>query len=161
MSDWVRSPVRSVPEDWIDYNGHMNLAYYVMAFDHDLDDLLDREIGAGPSFSESHNQGPFALQNHVHYLDELLEGERFYCKFLMLDGDAKRVHIAGSMHREKDDSPVCVMEQVLINVDHGTRRSAPYPEGIQGRIAAMVELHRDVERPIQIGRSIGLRKSQN
>ncbi|MBI1495005.1 thioesterase family protein [Halocynthiibacter styelae] len=159
MSGWVRSPVRSVPEDWIDYNGHMNLAYYVMAFDHDLDDLLDREIGAGPSFSKSHNQGPFALQNHVHYLDELLQGEAFYCKFLMLDGDAKRVHIAGSMHRASDDTPVCVMEQVLINVDHESRRSAPYPQDIQDRISAMVAAHTEIERPPQIGRPIGLKRT--
>jgi len=158
MTGWVRSEIRSVPQDWIDYNGHMNLAYYVMAFDHDLDDLLDREIGAGPSFSKSHNQGPFALQNHVHYLDELLLGEEFYCKFLMLDGDAKRVHIAGSMHRASDDAPVCVMEQVLINVDHETRRSAPYPQDIQDRISAMVAAHADIARPPQIGRPIGLKR---
>ncbi|WP_052245302.1 thioesterase family protein [Halocynthiibacter namhaensis] len=158
MSDWIRSKTRSVPKDWIDYNGHMNLAYYVMAFDHDLDDLLDHKIGAGPSFSKTHNQGPFALQNHLHYLDELLLGEEFYCKFLMLDGDEKRVHVAGSMHRASDDAAVCVMEQILINVDHSTRRSTNYPQDIIARIAALVEDHREIERPKQIGRPIGLRK---
>ena len=149
--DWIRAPAGTVPEAWIDYNGHMNLAYYVMAFDQGLDEILDRKLGAGPSFSKAHNQGPFALQNHVHYLGELLQGDQFQCRFLMLAGDAKRIHFAGEMHKVGDDDPVCVMEQVLINVDHAARRSVPYPQVIQDRIQSMVAAHAALPRPAQIG----------
>lgn len=156
MKNGVTSETRRVPEAWIDYNGHMNLAYYVMAFDEALDVMLDQELGVGPSYVKAFNAGPFALQNHVHYLGELLAGEEFFCRFLMLDADAKRLHIAGSMIKLKDQTTVCVMEQILINVDHGTRRSAPYPADIQSRIAALVEEHKPIARPAQIGRPIGL-----
>jgi len=156
MNNHTGSDTRRVQTDWIDYNGHMNLAYYVLAFDQDVDLFLDRELGVGPSLASAHNQGPFVLQNHVHYLDELLLTDRFYCRFLLLGADSKRLHLAGVMHRESDDAPVCVMEQVLINVDHETRRSKPYPDDIQIRIAALVQSHESLERPPQIGRPIGL-----
>lgn len=156
MSEGIKSQIYKVPGEWIDYNGHMNLAYYVMAFDQSLDLFLDQEIGVGESLVISRKQGPFVLQNHVHYLDELLVDEQYYCRFLLLDGDAKRLHIAGSMHRADNDVTVCVMEQVLINVDHDTRRSTPYPIDIQTRITALVKVHARIPRPSQIGRPIGL-----
>ena len=157
MSHGITSDTRRVPEAWIDYNGHMNLAYYVMAFDEALDAILDDELGVGPSYVKSSNAGPFALQNHVHYLGELLAGDAFFCRFLLLDADAKRLHVAGSMIRAEDDATVCVMEQVLVNVDHATRRSAPYPPEIQARITALAAAHAHIARPAQIGRPIGLR----
>ncbi|WP_298848120.1 thioesterase family protein [uncultured Ruegeria sp.] len=156
MTHGVASEIRQVPEAWIDYNGHMNLAYYVMAFDEALDVMLDEELGIGPSFVKACNAGPFALQNHVHYLGELLAGDEFLCRFLLLDADAKRLHIAGLMIKLKDQTTVCVMEQILMNVDHGTRRSAPYPADIQTRIAALAAEHKPIARPAQIGRPIGL-----
>ena len=138
-SDWLRAAPQHVPPEWIDYNGHMNLAYYVMAFDRGLDEMLDEQLGAGPSLARDHGMGPFALQNHVHYLGELRLGDVFHCQYLMLDGDPKRVHIAGEMYRRDDPNPVCVMEQVLINVDHQSRKSVAYPIEIYERITAMVE----------------------
>ncbi len=158
MNEGATSQTRTVPDDWIDYNGHMNLAYYVMAFDQALDVFLHQDIGAGPSLVKSHNQGPFALQSHLHYCDELLAGDAFFCKFLVLDGDTKRLHVAGSMIRQRDGATVCVIEQVLINVDHDTRRSTPYPAQVQARILAILKAHKDIIRPPQIGRPIGLER---
>lgn len=156
MTQGIVSQTRRVPEAWIDYNGHMNLAYYVMAFDQALDTILDTELGIGPSFVKTHSAGPFALQNHLHYLGELLAGDEFFCSFLLLDADAKRLHVAGSMTRVRDDVTVCVMEQIFVNVDHETRRSAPYPDDIQLRIMALKEAHKPLARPSQIGKPIGL-----
>ncbi|WP_120501213.1 thioesterase family protein [Roseovarius sp. EL26] len=154
--DWVKSETRFVSDDWIDYNGHMNMAYYVMAFDIGLDDILDHKLGAGIRFTKAYGQGPFVLQNHVHYLGELVSGDQFYCQYLMLAGDAKRVHIAGEMRKAIKGDLVCVMEQVLINVDHATRRATPYPRDIQDRIHQLVAAHADIPRPNQLGRAIGL-----
>lgn len=156
MSQGITSDIRRVPDAWIDYNGHMNMAYYVMAFDEALDAILDDELGVGPSLVKACNAGPFALQNHVHYLGELLAGDQFFCRFLLLGADAKRLHVAGSMIRARDDQTVCVMEQILVNVDHEKRRSVPYPPEVQTRIAALVAAHETITRPAQIGLSIGL-----
>ncbi|SLN44925.1 L-carnitine dehydrogenase [Roseovarius albus] len=156
--DWVCTDLQTVPKEWIDYNDHMNMAYYVMVFDTGLDEILDRKLGAGQSYTEASGQGPFVVQNHVHYIGELVEGDQFYCQYLLLAGDAKRVHIAGEMHKQSDGGLVCVMEQVLINVDHATRRSTPYPQDIQERIKELVAAHAEIPRPTQLGCSIGLHR---
>ena len=40
QSPFVTNLKKVLPE-WIDYNGHMNVAYYTLAFDDALDDFLD------------------------------------------------------------------------------------------------------------------------
>ena len=155
---YIESKVAQVPADWIDYNGHMNLAYYVMAFDQALDGLLDETLGIGPALVREIGQGPFVLQNHLHYLSELLEGDPYVVRFLLLDADEKRLHIAGMMHRADNDTLVAVMEQVILNVDHEARRAVPYPDWAQGRIQALLEAQRRLPRPEQIGKPIGLRR---
>jgi len=48
----VVSPLRTVPAEWIDYNGHMNVGYYSLAFDKGVDVLLDL-VGVGVARSGS------------------------------------------------------------------------------------------------------------
>ena len=73
----VDLPPRAVPAEWIDYNGHMNVAYYVMAMDQALDVFLQDELGIGEEHAARVRQVPYALQAHIHYLGEMLEGESF------------------------------------------------------------------------------------
>ena len=57
-----QSKIQNVDEDWIDYNGHMNVAYYTLAFDKALDDFLETNLKIGPSFVKKEKQGPYSLQ---------------------------------------------------------------------------------------------------
>ena len=66
-----QSNVQSVNKDWIDYNGHMNVAYYTLAFDKALDDFLEDILEIGPTFVKKEKQGPYSLQANYHYLNEL------------------------------------------------------------------------------------------
>ena len=45
-----QSNVQNVKKEWIDYNGHMNVAYYTLAFDNSLDDFLETILEIGPTF---------------------------------------------------------------------------------------------------------------
>lgn len=149
---------RPVLQDWIDYNGHMNVAYYTMAFDQAVDTFLERELGIGEKFVARENMGPYALQAHIHYLDELLVGEMFTVSVLLLDQDARRMHLMMQMRKQSSDVVAATCEQVLMNVDLSARRSAAYPEWAQTRLAAMQVAHADLPRPAQIGRPIGFVK---
>ena len=57
----------TVLPEWIDYNGHMNVAYYVLAFDHATDELFDY-IGMDESYRAEQNCSMFTLELHVNYL---------------------------------------------------------------------------------------------
>lgn len=54
-----------VPAEWIDYNGHMNVAYYVMAFDHATDRFFDL-VDLGVDYVDWTNNSSFVLETHVN-----------------------------------------------------------------------------------------------
>ncbi len=156
--EWLEARERRVEPEWIDYNGHMNVAYYGLAFDRSLDEILEEPLGIGPGYVRERQHGPYVLQNHVHYLAELLEGEAFRVRFRMLDADAKRVHVFLEMIRSRDGTAVATSEQLIVNVDLVRRRSAPFPEDRQGRIRSVLESHAGLPRPKQAGQSLGIRR---
>ncbi|RMH49850.1 MAG: thioesterase [Alphaproteobacteria bacterium] len=153
----VELPGGRVLPAWIDYNGHMNVAYYVMAFDLALDRFFE-DMGIGPSFVRSAGHGPYALQTQLHYLAELREGESFRFRLMLLDCDHKRVHCFMEMLNDRTGAVAATMEQVSVNVDLSARRSAPYPDWAQARLAALRDAHAALPRPPQVGAPIGLRR---
>ena len=78
LSSPYRTRNQTVLREWIDYNGHMNVAYYTLAFDMALDFFFEDVLNIGPSFVEKNKEGPFALKASYNYFSELLEGESFF-----------------------------------------------------------------------------------
>lgn len=154
----VMTEPRKVPPEWIDYNGHMNVAYYTMAFDNALDVLLEEHLGIGESYVKRAKRGPYVLQNHLHYIGELLEGESFEVAMRILDWDAKRLHVFLAMSNAETGALAATSEQLLMNVDLTARRSAPYEDWAQTRIAALAEAQAGLPSPPQAGAPIGIRR---
>ena len=153
----LRSNPRRVLPEWIDYNGHMNVAYYVLAIDKAMDDIFD-QLGMGLSMVQQRRMGPMALVNQIHYLDELLEGQEFVCDLQVLDADHKRMHYVVTMQHLAKGTVAAVFEGLSINVDLEARRSTPYPEDIRARLEAVRQAHAGLPRPRQIGATIGIRR---
>lgn len=153
----LRSATQTVEAGWIDYNGHMNVAYYTMAFDRALDDVYDR-LGIGPELVRRHNMGPMALQTQIHYLAELLEGEAFRVLVRVVDADAKRVHIFAEMIRARDGARSATYESLTLNVDLAARRSAPFPADAAARVEAVRAAHAGLPRPAELGAPLGIRR---
>ena len=97
---------QTVLPEWIDYNGHMNVAYYTLAFDKAFDDFLENWMGTGISYVARSRMGPMALQSQICYLGELMEGEAFSVRVWLIDCDEKRMHFFGQMIAENDGRPV-------------------------------------------------------
>lgn len=142
---------------WIDYNGHMNVAYYTMAFDRSIDEFLERELGMGEAHAAKVKQGPYSLQNNVSYYAELLEGAGFNIQVMLVDHDEKRMHLWMEMYNEAGQL-AAVSEGMLMNVDHVTRRSTPYAGWIKTRLETMQAAHDALPRPKQLGAVIGIRR---
>lgn len=151
-------PKMEVHPDWIDYNGHMNVAYYTQAFDMALDRLIEDNFGIGEAYARDFRMGPYALQTHIHYLGEMLEGEQFYCRAYLIDHDAKRLHMCVEMINDRTGEVAAVMENMTMNVDLEARRAAPYPDWAQKRLQAWKSEHQGVTLPKQVGASIGIRR---
>ncbi len=147
---------RVLPE-WIDYNGHMNVAYYVLAFDHATDRLLDH-IGLDAATRDRGQGSVFTLELHVSYLRELMEGMPIRATTRLLDADAKRIHYFQSLYHAEEGYLAATCEQILLYMDMNTRRSAAMPAEILAGLEVMLQEHRQLPRPEQAGRVIGIRR---
>jgi acyl-CoA thioester hydrolase len=154
----LRSQTRRVLPEWIDYNGHMNVAYYLLAIDKALDDVFER-LGMGLPYVRERRMGPMALVNTIHYLDEMFEGQEFHCDFQLLDIDHKRMHHFVTMHHRAKGTVAATYEGLSINVDLEARRSTPYPDDVRQRLEAIMAAHADLPRPPQVGAEIGIRRA--
>ena len=154
----LRTHTQTVLPEWIDYNGHMNVAFYTKAFDTAFDEVLEDYFGIGESFVARSRLGPMSLQSNFFYLEELLEGEAFYVNALLVDCDKKRMHFFGEIIAETDGRRAAAFESLSLCVDLDERKSAEYPDWAQARMQAMLAAQADVPRPKEIGQTIGIRR---
>jgi acyl-CoA thioester hydrolase len=140
-----------VEPSWIDYNGHMNVAYYHMAFDRATDVFLE-SIGLGEEYLKHENGSMFALEDHLTYQREIRQGEPFRIALQLLAADAKRIHYFLRMIHGETGHLVATCEHLSIFVDMSARRSAPLPEPVRAKVASILAEHRSLSRPEEVGR---------
>jgi len=145
----------TVRPEWIDYNGHMNVAYYVLVFDHATDAVMDG-LGIGPDYVAEGQGAMFVVECHVTYDRELTAGDSVAIETQLLDCDAKRVHLFHRMRHADEGFQAASTEIMLVHVDQETRRSAPMPEAARERLDAMLRRHATLGRPEQAGRAVAL-----
>lgn len=86
----------TVQQEWIDYNGHMSEAFYVLVFGHATDDFLDT-VGLDSITREERHVSAFTVEAHIRYLDQARSGDPLYVTTLLTDVDAKRARIFHTM----------------------------------------------------------------
>ena len=151
-------PEKQVIEDWIDYNGHMNVAFYTLAFDKSLDIFLEDTLGIGETHALENKQGPFVLQAHYHYLNEMSLDEKFNVRLLVGDCDKKRMHLCLDIFSLKKNKVIAVAEKVLINVNLEIRKTEHYPLWAFKRLLKLKEIHKNGPFPDVLGKEITLKK---
>ena len=149
------SSIYKVEDEWIDYNGHFNMAYYNVIFDRASDEAF-LLLGLGPEYAKETNCSFFTLEAHTTYLRELHAGDAVEVSLQLLDYDAKRVHYVEEMHHAKDNWLAAVSENMVIHVDMTAKKSSPFPSPVLKNITAMREVHRLLPIPPQVGHKIGI-----
>ncbi|MBN8873690.1 MAG: thioesterase family protein [Rhodospirillales bacterium] len=155
MSTYVVDYEDVVRPEWIDSNGHMNLAYYVVAFDHATDKLYTA-LGIGDAYREASNFSCFTAETHTLYERELMLGEKLLVRSVLLGADAKRVHYFHEMFHAESGQRAAAQELLALHIDMRIRRVAPFPEERQAALAAAVAKWRPAELPKGAGRKIAL-----
>jgi acyl-CoA thioester hydrolase len=148
-----------VEPSWIDYNGHMNVAYYHLAFDRATDQFL-RQIGLGEEYVQREKGSMFALEDHMVYLKELRQGDPFRVTVQLLDFDEKRLHYFLRMFHGEKGFLAATCEHLSIFVDMTLRRSAPMPPQVKDALARVGAEHRKLPRPEEAGRPMGIVKKR-
>jgi len=155
LSDLLALHRERVHPDWIDYNGHMNVAYYVLAFDHATDAFLNH-IGLGERYLAETNCSVFTAEAHVTYEREVTLDDPLRFETRVLAADAKRIHYFHSMYHEEQGYLAATNELLILHVDLSERRVLPMPENVQRCLAELLAVHGPLVRPPQVGRVMGL-----
>ena len=148
---------QSVLPEWIDYNGHMNVAYYVLAFDRGVDEFM-RQMGITPEYLETEKSSTFTLEMHINYLQELHLDNPIRLTCQLLDADSKRVHYFLRMFHAEEGYLAATSEQMMIHVSLESRRSSPFPSVVSNVIDQMMAAHKARGFPDQAGRKMGIRR---
>ncbi|MFE0102566.1 thioesterase family protein [Streptomyces sp. NPDC059009] len=147
---------RQVRPEWIDYNGHMSEAFYVLVFGYATDAMMI-ETGLHAGYRESTGCSLYTVEAHVRYLNDVPEGAHLAVRTRLLGADAKKARFAHEMYVVEDATaepapdaaPVATTELLALHVDQQAGRSAPFPDDVRERLTARVEA-----APEWAGRSI-------
>ncbi|KAB0488176.1 thioesterase family protein [Pseudomonas psychrophila] len=142
-------------EEWVDYNGHLRDAFYLLIFSYATDALMDR-LGLDSQNRESSGHSLFTLEVHLNYLHEVKLGAHVEVRTQLIGHDKKRLHVYHSLHRVGDERALAGNEQMLLHVDLAGPRSAPFGEHSLALLQAIEDQQRDLPRPEHVGRVIAL-----
>ena len=147
------SSVMRVENHWIDYNGHLNMAYYNILFDRATDEAYEL-IGIGADYVAHQKQSCFTAEVHLRYLRELHAGDPVRVTFQLLDHDAKRLHTFEQLFHAEDGWVAATSENMSLHVSMTNRKTAAFLPRASRRLAAMKASHARLPRPEVAGRRI-------
>jgi acyl-CoA thioester hydrolase len=140
---------------WIDYNGHLNMAYYNLIIDRAVDEAFAL-VGLGPDYVHARNASYFTAEAHVRYLRELAADAPVRVTLQLINYDGKRIHFFAALHHATEGWVSATSEQLALHVDLKTRRAAPWPDDVLQRLAAMKAAHAALPAPEALGRRISM-----
>lgn len=150
------SRLMNIEPGWIDYNGHLNMAYYNVLFDRGSDDAFE-SLGLGPAYARERRHTTYTAEVHVCYVRELHLGDRVRVTFQLLDHDEKRLHAYQEI-RHHDGWLAATSESLSLHVDMSGPKVAAFPPDILATIEAMRKAHAGLPAPERAGRSIAIRR---
>jgi acyl-CoA thioester hydrolase len=150
------SRVMEVEKEWIDYNGHMNMAYYNVLFDRCSDDAFEL-MGMGPAYAQSRRLTIYTAEIHVCYVRELHLGDKVTGTFHLLDHDDKRLRAYQEL-RHVDGWLAATSEVLTLHVDMAGPKVVPFPPDIMHNVKALRAAHASLPTPERAGRSIAIKR---
>lgn len=131
---------------WIDYNGHLSEAYYVLVFGFATDAAMDA-LGLGPDYRAATSNSLYTVEAHVRYLAETGLGAELEVTTTVAGSGAKKLHLC---HEMRVGGQLIATEEILgLHVNQDTGRTCGFGEDVLAAIAASHE-----EPPEWSGRSI-------
>jgi acyl-CoA thioester hydrolase len=151
---FVSSLMRVEPA-WIDYNGHLNMAYYNVLFDRAVDEVYER-LGIGLEYLKRTHHSTFTAEVHVRYLRELHENDPVRVTFQLLDFDSKRIHYFEQLLHAEEGWVSATSENMTLHVDMTAKQVVPFPDAVMRSLAAMKAAHAKLPLPHGVGRRIAM-----
>ncbi len=143
--------------EWIDLNGHMNVASYVTAFEVAVYALWER-FGMPVDYQQTSGITTFAVETHTTYKRELGEGDAYVITAQVLAYDDKRVHSFLRMYDQNNAFLAATIEWLGLHVAISDRRVVGWPADVLNGIREFVEMQSGSLAPAEARRQIRLRR---
>ena len=117
---------KKVIKDWTDYNGHMNVAYYVLIFDIYGAEKLMTEFKMGEDSAKTTSKSTMVVESHITYNQEVKEGDEVDVNLIYFDHDKKRLLYKLEMIHKSKKYLVSTIESLSLYVDLKERKVAEF-----------------------------------
>ncbi len=145
-----------IEPQWIDYNGHLNMAYYNVLFDKCSDDAFEL-LGMGPAYAKERKLTVYTAEAHICYVRELHLGDAVRSTYHLIDHDDKRLRSYQEL-RHVDGWLAATSETLSLHVDMEGPKVAPFPADVMAKLEAVRAAHAALPMPERAGRSIGIKR---
>ena len=126
MSIYLTS--QKIKKDWTDYNGHMNVAYYVLIFDVYGAEMLMEKFEMGETAAKKDKKSTMVVQSHITYDHEIMEGEEVDINLTYFNHDKKRlIYKLEMIHKEKKFL-ASTIEVLSLHVDLSQRKVCEFDQ---------------------------------
>jgi len=124
--------------EWIDYNGHLQDAYYALIISKATDALMDR-VGLDAAYRARTACTLYTVEMHLHFLQEVKQADTAVVNVRLLGVDQKRMHTAFEIERAGHPEVAATAEVMLLHVHQEAHRvrSAPFPPEVAARLAEL------------------------
>ncbi|WP_375173570.1 thioesterase family protein [Pseudooceanicola sp.] len=156
MSDIFLSDPMDIKPDWIDQNGHLNMAYYGVLFDTGVDELA-KMFGLGWDYTAGGTHTTYSAEFRIRYVRELHLGDRVRVSFRLLDVGPKAYHFCQELFHQ-DGWVAATGEGISLHIDQSGPRVAPYPEAVKAKLDAVLAEHAKLPVPDWVGAPMRIRK---
>lgn len=130
----------TIPEEYLDRNGHMNVAWYGMLFGRSNSQVF-RMLGIDSDYRELHHVGCFFLESHMRYLAEVHAGEDVTLHARFVGRSAKRIHTIHFLRNDTRGNVAATCEMISGHVDMKIRRMSPFPDSVAEKYDAILSKH--------------------
>ena len=113
--------------NWTDYNGHMNLAFYILVFDKGAENILSK-FQMGEQSAKTTGKSTMAVESHTTYNNEVKENEEVDVYLSYFDHDKKRLHYKLEMYEKNKNILSATTEVLSLYIDLNHRKVAEFEE---------------------------------
>ena len=118
---------KKIIKDWIDYNGHMNLSYYILVFDMGAEVILSK-FEMGEHAAKTTKKSTMVVETHTKYIREVKENDDVIISLSHFDHDKKRLHYKLEMHEKSTNNLSATTEVLALYMDLSDRKVSEFEE---------------------------------
>lgn len=144
-----------VVPDWIDYNGHMSVIYYLPAFERAFSTIY-KELALGRELIEATGISIFTTEQHITFKKELFSGDPLLIITQLIDVGEKGCQWFQTMFHAKEGYLASTCEHLMLFVDVKERRSTKMPMQAAKTLGWLMSSHGNLPKPADVGRRIAL-----